>query len=251
MVRHRRPVKRRGFAVNTLFRLKTAPDERRRALLIQALSLGATLGSGGWLLRALATPASDRPVYRLQGEVLVNGKRIDDDARIGPGDTIRTGSNSLLVTRVGEHGFLVRENSTLELAGTATIRSLRLLGGKVLSLFAPQARGEPIQFRTVTATIGIRGTAVYAEAYPDRTYLCTCYGETTLASVTDPKATEDIRSRHHDAPRWIVAEPEKGRYILPAPVINHGDEELEMLEAMLGRGSPYGREDYERPRREY
>ena len=51
---------------------------------------------------------------------------------------------------------------------------LRVVTGAVLSVFSP---GESKTLRTSTATIGIRGTAVYLEAEESRTYVCTCYGE--------------------------------------------------------------------------
>lgn len=235
-----------GVIVN---RTDEAVDVARRDFMLQALSLGAVLGGSVWPKSLLAATAGGRSVHRIQGEVLVNGRRIDGGASIRASDSIKTGSNSYLVTRVGDHAFLIRENSVLEMTGDAALRGLRLVSGKMLGLFAPQGKGEPIKVRTVTATIGIRGTAVYAEAHPDRTYLCTCYGSTELASVIDPQAIETITSKHHDAPRWIVATPEKGQYILPAPVINHTDDEIVVLGTLLGRKGSYSPQ--ERPRREY
>ena len=236
-------------------------DPVRRALLLRSAVLGMLMGSTGWSTRLLAAaldrvPArlpAGRSVYEIRGDVTVNGQRVTTDTLIRASDTIRTGSNSYLITAVGDNAFLIRENSVLEMAGETTIRSLRLLTGKLLGVFGRQMLGQPIALRTVTATIGIRGTGLYAEAYPDRTYLCTCYGTTELAAANDPKATEKITSRHHDAPRWILAEPEKGRSIIPASVNNHTDEELMTLEALVGRKPPFGAYEtpYERPRREY
>ena len=57
--------------------------------------------------------------------------------------------------------------------------------------------------------------------------------------------------KHHDAPRWILAAPEQGRYIVPAAVNNHTDEEVETLNALIGRAGWYSDPSYERPRREY
>lgn len=233
----------------------------RRTFVLRSVALGMLMGSAGWPARLLAAAAKNAParlpegrsVYEVRGEVTVNGQRVTPDTLIRASDTIRTGSNSYLITAVGDNAFLIRENSVLEMTGETTLRSLRLLTGKLMGVFGRQPQGQRYTVRTVTATIGIRGTGLYAEAYPDRTYLCTCYGTTELAALNDPKATEKITSRHHDAPRWILAEPEKGRSIIPASVNNHTDEELMTLEALVGRKPPFDAYDtpYERPRREY
>jgi hypothetical protein len=105
----------------------------------------------------------------------------------------------------------------------------------VLAVFVP---GETKQVRTNSASIGIRGTAVYVENEANRTYVCTCYGTARLRPVDDPKAAETVRTKHHDQPRYIYP---KGapRMIENAPVINHTDAELVMLEALVGRKVPF------------
>jgi hypothetical protein len=91
-----------------------------------------------------------------------------------------------------------------------------------------------------TATIGIRGTGVYLEAEPGLTYVCTCYGLAALASNADPDDAELIATTNHDMPRYISDRPVKGTRIRPAPVINHDNEELKLLEAIVGRKLPKG-----------
>jgi hypothetical protein len=91
-----------------------------------------------------------------------------------------------------------------------------------------------------TATIGIRGTGVYIEAEPDLTYVCTCYGQVALASRDDPDDAELITTKNHDDPRYISRKPDKGTSIRLAPVINHSDAELKLLEAIVGRKVPKG-----------
>ena len=78
-------------------------------------------------------------------------------------------------------------------------------------------------------------------------------GTTDVASVADPKATARVTATHHDAPKYVLAQPENGQRITAAPFINHTDLELMTLEALVGRKVPFGlpSEDYEAPRREY
>jgi hypothetical protein len=90
----------------------------------------------------------------------------------------------------------------------------------------------------VTATIGIRGTGIYVEIEARRTYACTCYGEAVLTPVDDPGAAETVRTKHHDQPRYIYG---KGMPSMmeAAPVVNHTDAELYMLEGLVGRSPPF------------
>ena len=102
-------------------------------------------------------------------------------------------------------------------------------------MFAP---GEPKTLRTATATIGIRGTAVYLEAEATRTYVCTCYGEAEIISTADPSARETVRTTRHEQPRYVMGTGAP-QMIMGAPVINHTDVELTMLESLVGRRTPF------------
>jgi len=89
-----------------------------------------------------------------------------------------------------------------------------------------------------TAAIGIRGTGIYVELDGARTYVCTCYGEAELTPLDDPAAAETVRTRHHDEPRYIYPRG-MPRMIEKAPVINHTDAELVLLESLVGRKVPF------------
>ena len=136
--------------------------------------------------------------------------------------------------------FILRNNSKLQLTGnSAIITGLRVLTGKLLSVFGRRKAGETLGLKTVVATIGIRGTGVYVESEPDQTYVCTCYGQADLASLTDKQSHETVVTRHHDSPRYILADAPVGEKIRQAPVINHTDEELELIESLVGRTVPF------------
>ncbi|MEQ1440182.1 FecR domain-containing protein [Fontimonas sp. SYSU GA230001] len=235
-------------------------DNPRRAFLVRALSLGWLAGGAGWQLDALAGVFGELPgklpegrsVFSIDGEVWVNGQRASRDTVIGPDDHVRTGDRSALVAVVGQDALILRANSELQLgAGRATRRFFRLVTGAMLSVFG--RRDEPLEIRAPTVTIGIRGTGVYTEADAEKTYVCTCYGRTTLTATADPAASEDITSRHHDAPRWVLADPQDGRRIIPAAFQWHTDLELMTLEALVGRTVPFQLEEmnYRGPRRDY
>ena len=60
-------------------------------------------------------------------------------------------------------------------------------------------------------------------------------------------------STHHDAPRYVYAQEKNGQRIVPAPLINHTDQELALIEALVGREPPFGNflDAYQAPRRRY
>lgn len=235
-------------------------DDPRRAFLVRALSLGWLVGGAGWQANALAgifgeLPAKlpeGRSVFSIDGEVWVNGKRATRDTLIGADDHIRTGDKASIVAVVGQDALILRGNSELQLgAGRTAKRFFRLVTGAMLTVFG--RREDELDIEAPTVTIGIRGTGVYTEADAEKTYVCTCYGRTTLTATEDPAARETIESRHHDAPRWVLAKPENGRRIVPAAFQWHTDLELMTLEALVGRTVPFQLEEmnYRGPRREY
>ena len=151
--------------------------------------------------------------------------------RARPGDKLTAGADADLVFVVERDAVLLRRSSSLELLKNG----FRLVSGAALAVFAPGARKT---LQTPTATVGIRGTAAYLQAERARTYVCICYGEAVLEPVADPKARETVRTRHHEQPRYIMA---KGapQMVMPAPVLNHTDAELTMLESLVGRKPPF------------
>lgn len=210
----------------------------RRAWLRGAAA--ASLAAAGMLrLRAaLAAGAVPPGVAQIKGDVRINGKPAERGQRAGPGDLIVTGKGAELVVVVERDAFLVRANSRVEFgtaAAQGTVTVLRILTGALLSVFESGRRRE---IRTLTATIGIRGTGIYVEVEARRTYACTCYGEAVLTPVDDPRAAETVRTRRHDQPRYIYG---KGmpKMMEAAPVVNHTDAELQMLEALVGRKVPF------------
>ena len=197
--------------------------------------------------------ATDESIFELQGSVLVDGKQATLTTVIKADSLIKTGSNSFIIFRVGKDAHILRENSHMQLEGENALEAgLHLITGKLLSVFGKRAAGKTHSLRTSTATIGIRGTGVYAESDSDKSYLCTCYGSTNIQSLVEPQQSEIVTTTHHDAPRFILKDPQQGQLIIPAPVFNHTDEELALIEAIVGRESPISAiQGYKRPRRGY
>lgn len=190
------------------------------------------------LRAALAAGTVPPGVARIKGDVRINGKPAERGQRVVQGDVIVTGNNGELIFVAERDAFLVRANSRVEYGsaaarGAATV--LRVLTGALLSVFEPGVQRE---VRTTTATIGIRGTGLYVEAESQRTYACTCYGGAVLTPVDEPEQAETVQTFYHDQPRFIYG---KGmpRMIEAAPVINHTDAELELLERLVGRRVPF------------
>lgn len=238
-----------------------AVHEQRRRFLAQALSSGLLVGGLGWNLPAMASWFGRLPgklpqgksVFDLSGDVRINGVRANRDTQIDAESSIETGEGSFAVIAIGDGAFILREKSALEIGGKKLlVRSLRMLSGALLSVVGHRNDDERIIMNTPVATIGIRGTGFYTEAQPDRTYFCTCYGHTELATA-DGTESASIRSKHHDAARYILAHPEDGKRIIAAPFKNHTDLELMTLEALCGRTVPFpvSQERYESPHRDY
>lgn len=250
--------------------------ESRREFLVRALSAGWLAGGLGWNSPALAALFGKLPgklpagksVFEVRGNVTIDGKPVTEKTVIQPTDKITTGSDSYLIAAVGASSFILRDRSVLDLGGSNPLKQvMRLVSGKFLGVFGKLGGNRQLSLNTPVATIGIRGTGIYAESDPEKTYLCTCYGTTALAAAADYEwdaldaggreraavETDQVTAQHHDAPKYILAQADNGKRITPAPFINHTDLELMTLEALVGRKTPFGlpASEYEAPRREY
>ena len=232
-------------------------NDPRRAFLIRALAAGLYAAGGGaaadFFGRVPEKLKAGRSFYRMRGKVLVDGRPADEGTVVSPGSVVETEPDGDAIFAVGDDAFLLRGNARVELKaaeGGLLVEAMRLVRGGLLTVFGRR----PHQVTTTVATIGIRGTGVYAESEEARSYVCTCYGVTEIVSSVDSTVRETIRSRHHDAPRYIYADDETYRgKIVPAPFKNHDDLELMLLEELVGRTPPFAvaGDNYGAPRRGY
>lgn len=207
----------------------------RRRVLAGLAAAGAV-----WLARpprGRAQQASPpRGFQRIEGPVFVNGLPATLGAEVTLGAAVTTGAGGFAILASGRDGFLIRENSEAIFPEPSSVeRVFRVVAGMMLSVFGT----TPVVISTPIATVGIRGSACFVEARPALTYACVCYGHAELAANAQPEARERIATTHHEQPRYIHAGT-SGALIEPAPVINHTDEELILLEALFGREPPFG-----------
>jgi hypothetical protein len=194
-------------------------------------------GSAALLLMRdlLAAGAIEKGVYRVAGDARINGRPAMAGMDVKTGDVVTTAAACQIVFVVNRDAFLLRGNARFEVGSGAAADVFRIVTGALLSVFQPCVRKT---LRAQNATIGIRGTGVYVESAADKTYVCTCYGEAELVPSGDPGAAETVRTRHHEQPRYILP---KGapQMMMKAPVVNHTDAELAMLESLVGRSPPF------------
>ena len=241
--------------------MKNETDDPRRRILVRMLAMGFFTGMTADAQRVFAqilgSPPSKLPagksIYRVTGEVQVDGKPATPDTAVKAGSTIKTGRDSELIYAVGQSAYIARANTEIVIQSSndsSIVSGLRLLAGKLLSVFPS---GRPVQLQTRVASIGIRGTGVYMEADPEQTYFCTCYGVTDVEATNDPESRTTVAATHHDRPLYVLANEPKGRNIRNAPFINHTDQELALIETLVGREPPFvfPKSDYQGPRRNY
>jgi len=201
---------------------------RRRSFLQAAAGWTAMGGFGA----ALAQQRSN--VVELLGDATVNNERLRRDMYIQTGDRVETGPGSNLVFVMGNSAFHVRQNSRVTVERGATLNAvsvLRMLTGAVVSVWG---RGNTRLIQTPTLTAGIRGTGVYTEIFPQqsyRSYFCNCYGTVEIASGSDRALSQ---ADYHQS-FWAEPEPKNGKLLTPAKAINHTDEEVEAVAALLGQ----------------
>ncbi|HEX2546583.1 MAG TPA: iron dicitrate transport regulator FecR [Ramlibacter sp.] len=205
---------------------------RRRSFLQAA---AAWTAAGGF---ATAHAQQRGNIVELRGDALLNGQRLRPGQFIQTGDRVETGPDGYLVFAMGNSSFLVRQNTRMLVERGDTINSvsvLRMLTGAVLSVWS---RGSHRQIVTPTLTAGIRGTGVYTEIFPQqggRSYFCNCYGTVDLTAGND---TARSVAQYHQS-FWAEVQPVNGRRLTPARAVNHTDEEVEMVAALMAQRTPW------------
>ena len=222
--------------------------QEQRRHLIQAL---AFTGSGGLgLIRAALAQdvSSSRPhrlpaeqsVYRVTGRVRVNGQEAGMGTRINATDQIETEAGAEIIYAVGESAILVRENTRLIMSASnedpKRVAAIDLHQGRMLAVFAP---GHDKRFTTPASRVSSKTTGVYFEVDPDQTYFCNCYGVTEIEAAGDPGSRDTITATHHDRPVYILTQGESGKRVRAAPFIHHTDQELMLIESIVGRTVPF------------
>jgi hypothetical protein len=236
-------------------------SKRRQLLKILATAgVFGPAGISGLIREALA--AGNKPVapgiHKVTGEVKVNGRSALVGMAVGPGDTVSTGAAGEVIYVIGQDAFLQRSDSIVSFGSDAAINLMRVVTGRILSVFGKGQRSIQVS----TATIGIRGTGCYIEDEPaqkvgadgtaktgtrphSRTYFCLCYGSVELVPSAAPQERETFSTSYHDHPIYIHDDMKMPTMMVPAEVINHTDAELTLLENLTGRYPPFaGRSSY-------
>lgn len=174
---------------------------------------------------------------RIRGDVRINSAKAKIGDIVSVGDTVSTGKNAEAVFVAKTSVYLLRSDTQIEISEekeeNAVVSVIRVIRGKMMSVF----RKKKEKVITKTAIIGVRGTGLYVEAEPGRTYVCLCYGKAEIAAGPDGMR-ESLKTWHHEKPRY-VNETGIDKIIEKAPVKNHSDAELIMLESLVGRKPPF------------
>lgn len=169
-------------------------------------------------------------IHSLSGSVFINTRRASHGDSILPGDLITTSHTGSIAFTVGADAFLLKENTSVQVGemSNPVLSLLQLLTGKLLGAFET---GRNRRIVTANATIGIRGTACFLNSTPDNLYYCNCYGKTSLTSGDRVEHFEATQHSAFDAS--FVDGVMTG--VKSDQVLDHTDDELRMLEALVGR----------------
>jgi hypothetical protein len=199
---------------------------RRRGFLQAA---AAWTACGGF---AAAQAQQRSNIVELRGDAMLNGQALRQQQFIQTGDEVVTGPGGHLAFVMGNSAYLVRQNTRMRVERGDTLTAvsvLRLITGAVVSVWS---RGNTRQIAMPTLTAGIRGTGVYAEVQDSgRSYFCNCYGTVEVSAGSERVLS---RAEYHQS-FWGEVAPRNGKLLTPARAINHTDEEVEMVAALMNQ----------------
>lgn len=202
-----------------------------RRTLLKLLAATGWMGSASLARVAYGMMPMPTGLIKAQGSVTVNGIEAMAGAAIKAGDTVVTGENAEAAYVVGQDAFLQRAATKVNFGAGG----LRILTGGLLSAFGKGAKN----IETPATVIGIRGTACYIEVETQRTYFCLCYGTAEVTPKQAPGEALTVTARHHDMPMYIYMDEKMEKKVVPAKMQDHTDDELTMLEALVGRKPPF------------
>ncbi len=221
-------------------------DNTRRKL-IGALLLAGGMAPGLLAIVRDAQAGSKVPtvpgVQDFSGVFRINGTAAGIGQIVKPGDIATTGPGASAIIVIGVHAYLLDENSEIEFYpeyfsedddGTIS-GTLKVISGAMLAVFG---KTDNTSITTPFVILGIRGTGVYVNTNTERTYACVCYGRAVLSSVETGQLLETVTTTHHESPRYIYP-PGAPIAIEKAPVIDHSDAELRLLESLVHRKPPF------------
>lgn len=180
-------------------------------------------------------------IYKIKGDVNVNGTKAMEGQIIQNGDKIQTGNKSYLIFIAQRSVYKLRPNSNLDFKvklekDKDPLHVIGLIRGGLLSVFPPGLRKS---INTRTASIGIRGSGAYTQIENGDTYFCLCYGEAFIKLAGENKVRKSIKTVHHESPVMITS----NKKINVHKMKGHSDKELIFLESLVGRDVPFSEDD--------
>ena len=162
---------------------------------------------------------------KIEGNVLINGKKATTKMKVNLGDYIVTSKKSKIIFNIGEDAFMAKGKSEFIIEQGDNVRKINVISGGLLGVFK---KGSKYKLSTENMTAGIRGTGVYIQSKDHKSYFCTCYGKT---EVDVEHKQFSMQAKHHKM-IWIK---ENGEIKDAKELEGHNDEELRELEAFVGR----------------
>ena len=147
---------------------------------------------------------------------------------------VETSDSVGVILVIDKDGYLLRENTRVKFKHNKKkkVKGIELNKGALLSVFARRQ----LKIRIVVAIVDVRGIGLYLEAGEGKTYVCTCYGKVKLQVRNSPSISEIVKTKRHDEPRFILKNENR---IVEAPILNHADLGLIMLEKIVLRRPPF------------
>jgi len=187
------------------------------------------------LLGFIPQPNYANTIREIQGKVWVNNVSATLDTPIQPSDIIKTGANSRIIFVIGDDVYQLGSHTTLRLRynpGNSFVNAMRLITGTLLGAFGKGRK----TIQSPTATLGIRGTGLFIKIEPNKTYFCTCYGETEIITSSTTRHLQPVTATHHKA--YSISHDAENPIIYSDIMKSHTDEELHHLESLVGQQPP-------------
>lgn len=182
------------------------------------------------LIAAAAAAGEIGTVVLVKGTVTRAGAPVSPKARVSSGDTLVSSAGSFVRVKLDTQIALqTGENSELKISydQKKDRTTLDVVRGGVLSRVQPRAVfHERLRIKTPQATMGVRGTTLYAGiASAEKTFLCVCEGTVATRYGNEERT---FRTKRHESPVDISTSISSAEKVLP-----HDDGQIDELAKLL------------------
>ena len=193
-----------------------------------------------------AFSADKASIIFLEGDVTLNGAPASVGDAVRAGDTLQTAADALCEIVFNARNIVhMTAGTVLKFDASQLSRGATLQKGAIAMVLRNLAalQGSEVRFsiKTSTTVAGVRGTCFFVKVEDENnTFICCCNGAIRVEGA-GREFSQNLTSPHHQEVR--ISRSSTGLSVGAAPMLYHGDGDVEAIAARIGESVDWTRVD--------